>query len=71
VNLDSDTTPHDRGTEMFGNDADFLLTIHRTHASELQADAAADRLARALPRRHPRGWLSRRTHAGRAVDTRR
>ena len=56
---------------MFGNDADFLLTIYRTHASELQADAAADRLARALPRRHPRGWLSRRTHAGRAVDTRR
>ncbi|MBY8873938.1 hypothetical protein K7640_19085 [Micromonospora sp. PLK6-60] len=56
---------------MFGNDADFLLTIHRTHASELQADAEADRLARALPRRHPRGWLGRRRHAAHATDTRR
>ncbi|WP_319463659.1 hypothetical protein [Micromonospora sp. RTP1Z1] len=56
---------------MFGNDASFLLTIHRTHASELQADAAADRLARSLPRRHSRGWLSRRQHAGRVTDTRR
>ncbi|GAA4567616.1 hypothetical protein GCM10023176_20230 [Micromonospora coerulea] len=56
---------------MFGNDADFLLTIHRTHASELQADAAADRLARALPRRQPRGWFGRRHHAARATDARR
>ncbi|WP_350933843.1 hypothetical protein [Micromonospora mangrovi] len=56
---------------MFGNDAEFLLSIHRTHAAELQAEAAGERLARALPRRHPRGWLGRRTHAARAVDARR
>ncbi|MCO1618425.1 MULTISPECIES: hypothetical protein [Micromonospora] len=56
---------------MFGNDADFILSIHRSHASELQADAAQDRLARSLPRRHPRGWLSRRQHSARTTDARR
>ncbi|MEU3454156.1 hypothetical protein ABZ671_11200 [Micromonospora sp. NPDC006766] len=56
---------------MFGNDAELLLTIHRSHASELLADAARDRLARSLPRRQPRGWLSRRHHAARTVDGRR
>ncbi|WP_199737060.1 MULTISPECIES: hypothetical protein [Micromonospora] len=56
---------------MFGNDADLMLTIHRSHASELQADAARDRLARSLPRRHSRGWLSRRHHATRTTDARR
>ncbi|SCE88538.1 hypothetical protein GA0074695_1888 [Micromonospora viridifaciens] len=56
---------------MFGNDAELLLTIHRSHASELQADAARDRLVRSLPRRHPRGWLSRRHHTARTVDARR
>lgn len=56
---------------MFGNDAELLLSIHRTHASELQAEAAADRLARALPRRHPRSWLGRRHHTARVTDARR
>ncbi|MFI7156755.1 hypothetical protein [Micromonospora chalcea] len=56
---------------MFGNDAEFILSIHRSHASELQADAAQDRLARSLPRRHPRGWLSRRQHHARITDVRR
>ncbi|SCG46097.1 hypothetical protein [Micromonospora humi] len=56
---------------MFGNDAEFLLSIHRSHASELQADAANDRLARSLSRRHPHGWLSRRKHTARTTDARR
>ncbi|MFI6068504.1 hypothetical protein ACIA47_24980 [Micromonospora sp. NPDC051227] len=56
---------------MFGNDADFLLTLHRTHAAELRADAAADRLARSLSRPVSRGWLGRRRQAGRTVDARR
>ncbi|MFV2111043.1 hypothetical protein ACLQ22_13240 [Micromonospora sp. DT178] len=56
---------------MFGNDADFILSIHRTHAAELHAEAAVDRLARALPRRTTRDWLSRRHHPGRAGDARR
>ncbi|WP_199562397.1 hypothetical protein [Micromonospora deserti] len=56
---------------MFGNDADFILSLHRTHAAELRAEAAADRLARSLPRRSARGWLSRRHHAGRTGDARR
>ncbi|MFI7215086.1 hypothetical protein ACIBP4_25340 [Micromonospora maritima] len=56
---------------MFGNDAEFLLSIHRSHASELQADAARDRLARSLPRRHAHGWLSRRQHTARTTDARR
>ncbi|MFG3420485.1 hypothetical protein ACIBTZ_06010 [Micromonospora sp. NPDC049460] len=56
---------------MFGTDADFILSIHRTHAAELRADAAADRLARALPRRSTRGWLSRWQHPGRAGAVRR
>ncbi|MFR9778231.1 hypothetical protein ACL02O_19530 [Micromonospora sp. MS34] len=53
---------------MFGNDADLMLSLHRSHASELQADAARDRLARSLPRRHARGWLNRRRYAGRTVN---
>ncbi|ADU09194.1 MULTISPECIES: hypothetical protein [Micromonospora] len=56
---------------MFGNDADLILSIHRSHAAELQADAAQDRLARSLPRRHPRGWLSRRQHNAHPADARR
>ncbi|MCP3786068.1 MULTISPECIES: hypothetical protein [Micromonospora] len=56
---------------MFGNDADLLLSIHRSHASELQADAARDRLARSLPRRHSRSWLGRRQHTARTTDARR
>ncbi|MFI7574071.1 hypothetical protein [Micromonospora sp. NPDC049497] len=51
--------------EMFTTDPEYLLSVHRTHASELRAEAAADRLARTLPRRSARGWLSRRHHAGR------
>ncbi|MBX7265942.1 hypothetical protein KIF24_07790 [Micromonospora sp. Llam7] len=45
---------------MFSNDANFLLAHHRTHSAELRAEAARDRLARTLPRRSARGWLSRR-----------
>ncbi|MFU8873089.1 hypothetical protein [Micromonospora sp. SL4-19] len=71
VDIDSDTNRTTGEIKMFGNDADLLLTIHRNHAAELQADAARDRLARSLPRRHPRGWLSRRQPAARAVDGRR
>ncbi|MEU8045924.1 hypothetical protein AB0I85_10740 [Micromonospora echinofusca] len=56
---------------MFGNDADFILSIHRTHAAELRAEAAVDRLARALPRRGARDWLSRRHHPHHAGDVRR
>ncbi|NYH42536.1 hypothetical protein HNR22_002263 [Micromonospora jinlongensis] len=56
---------------MFGNDVDFLLSLHRTHAAELRAEAAAERLARALPRPAGRGWLGRRRHAGRTGDARR
>ncbi|MEU4715072.1 hypothetical protein AB0F73_15625 [Micromonospora purpureochromogenes] len=56
---------------MFGNDADFLLSIHRTHAAELQADAEAARVARSLPRRHGRSWLSRRNRPGRTDAARR
>lgn len=55
---------------MFGNDAELMLTIHRTHASELQADAARDRLARSVPRR-PRSWLSRRHDTARTAQGRR
>ncbi|MEU6074855.1 hypothetical protein [Micromonospora sp. NPDC047074] len=56
---------------MFGNDADFILSIHRTHAAELRAEAAVDRLARALPRRTARDWFSRRHHPRRTGDVRR
>ncbi|MEH0828444.1 MULTISPECIES: hypothetical protein [unclassified Micromonospora] len=56
---------------MFGNDPDFLLAIHRTHAAELQADAEAARLARSLPRRHGRSWLGRRLRPGRTDAARR
>ncbi|MFD2763346.1 hypothetical protein [Micromonospora eburnea] len=52
---------------MFSNSADLMLALHRTYASELRADAARDRLARSLPRRHPRGWLGRRNPAARTV----
>ncbi|MER7456436.1 hypothetical protein [Micromonospora sp. NPDC126480] len=56
---------------MFVNDAEFLLSVHRTHLAELRADAAADRLARSLPHRSARGWLSRRHRSGRPGDSRR
>ncbi|MEK8109901.1 hypothetical protein NKG94_46695 [Micromonospora sp. M12] len=56
---------------MFGNDAEFLLNLHRSTAAELRADAAADRLARSLPRPASRGWLGRRRPAGRTSDARR
>ncbi|MEV4541165.1 hypothetical protein GA0070609_0931 [Micromonospora echinaurantiaca] len=56
---------------MFGNDAEFILSLHRTHAAELRAEAAADRLARSLARRGGRGWLGRRHQAGRTDDARR
>jgi hypothetical protein len=56
---------------MFGNDAEFLLSLHRTHAAELRAEAAADRLARSVPRRTSRTWLGRRQHVGHTGDARR
>lgn len=52
---------------MFGNDAEFLLSLHRMHAAELRAEVAADRLARAVSGRPGRTWLGRRQqvrHAG-------
>ncbi|WP_405430430.1 hypothetical protein [Micromonospora sp. NBC_00617] len=55
---------------MFGNDVDFLLSVHRTHAAELRADAAAERLARSVPR-SGRTWLGRRQPARRTGDDRR
>ncbi|WP_165945816.1 hypothetical protein [Micromonospora sp. KC606] len=55
---------------MFGNDAEFLLHLHRAHAAELRADAAAARLARALPRRHGR-WRDRWQRPGRTDADRR
>ncbi|WP_410811100.1 hypothetical protein [Micromonospora sp. 067-2] len=57
--------------DMFGNDAEFLLSLHRTHAAELRAEAATDRLARSLTRRVGRGWLGRRQQAARSDDVRR
>jgi hypothetical protein len=57
--------------DMFGNDADFLLSLHRTHTAELRAEAAAERLARSLPRPAGRDWLGRRRHASRTGDARR
>ncbi|MFY1687012.1 hypothetical protein [Plantactinospora sp. WMMB782] len=39
---------------MFSTDAHFLLTLHRTHADELRAEAASARLARSVPRRSRR-----------------
>ncbi|MEV6814613.1 hypothetical protein [Micromonospora sp. NPDC051296] len=56
---------------MFGNDAGFLLSVHRTHAAELRAEAARDRLARSLPRRSARGWLNRRRDPAHTGDARR
>lgn len=46
-------------------DVQVLLDIHRERASELRAEAAADRLARAVPRHGPasRSWRNR-WHAG-------
>ncbi|MDW5322922.1 hypothetical protein [Plantactinospora sp. KLBMP9567] len=35
---------------MFSTDAHFLLTLHRTHADELRAEADAARLARSVVR---------------------
>ncbi|MFC3500575.1 hypothetical protein ACFOOK_06275 [Micromonospora krabiensis] len=63
-------TTRTKEIDMFGNDAEFLLSLHRTHAAELRAEAAADRLARAVPRPAGRGWLGRRRHVGR-TDARR
>ncbi|MEV4201250.1 hypothetical protein [Micromonospora globbae] len=54
---------------MFGTDPDFILSLHRAHAAELRAEAAADRLARSLPRRGARGWFGRR-HQARDDDRR-
>ncbi|MFC4021176.1 hypothetical protein ACFOW4_24985 [Micromonospora sp. GCM10011542] len=65
------TTNAPKEPDMFGNDADFLLSLHRTHAAELRAEAAADRLARSVPRRGTRDWFGRRQHAGRTGDARR
>lgn len=56
---------------MFGNDVDFLLTLHRTHAAELRAEAAAERLARSVPRRAGRTWTGRRQPVRRTGDDRR
>ncbi|MEU7843515.1 hypothetical protein AB0B39_21465 [Micromonospora sp. NPDC049114] len=56
---------------MFGNDVDFLLSVHRTHAAELRAEAAAERLARSVPRRSGRAWLGRRQPTRRTGDDRR
>ncbi|GGO16702.1 hypothetical protein [Micromonospora parathelypteridis] len=56
---------------MFGNDAEFLLTLHRTHAAELRAEVAADRLARAVSRSPGRSWLGRRQQARHAGEDRR
>jgi hypothetical protein len=57
--------------DMFGNDVDFLLSLHRTHAAELRAEAAAERLARAVPRRAGRTWMGRRQSARHTGDDRR
>ncbi|MEU7609876.1 hypothetical protein [Micromonospora sp. NPDC049204] len=56
---------------MFGNDAEFLLSLHRTHAAELRAEVDADRLARAVSRRSGRTWLGRRQQTRRLGDDRR
>ncbi|MFI9528781.1 hypothetical protein [Micromonospora rosaria] len=56
---------------MFSNDSEFMLALHRTHAAELQVEAAQERLARALPRRRSRGWLGRRRRPVRTDDVRR
>ncbi|WFE52542.1 MULTISPECIES: hypothetical protein [unclassified Micromonospora] len=56
---------------MFGNDAEFLLTLHRSHSAELRAEAAAERLARSLSRPVSKGWLGRRRQSGRTADARR
>ncbi|GGM61931.1 hypothetical protein GCM10011608_53830 [Micromonospora sonchi] len=45
---------------MFVTDSEFFLSLHRTHANELRAEAARERLARTLPRRSARDWLTRR-----------
>ncbi|GIG90192.1 hypothetical protein [Plantactinospora endophytica] len=39
---------------MFSTDAHFLLTLHRTHADELRAEADSARLARSVTRRSGR-----------------
>ncbi|MGQ5263617.1 hypothetical protein ACTWLT_23035 [Micromonospora sp. ZYX-F-536] len=57
--------------DMFGNDAEFLLSLHHTHAAELRAEAAADRLARSLARRVGHGWLGRHQQVSRSSDARR
>ncbi|TDC40999.1 hypothetical protein [Micromonospora sp. KC213] len=59
-----------REPDMFGNDAEFLLHLHRSQAAELRADAAASRLARALPPRRER-WRDRWQRLGRTDAARR
>ncbi|SIN11627.1 hypothetical protein [Micromonospora cremea] len=56
---------------MFGNDAEFLLTLHHTHAAELRAEAATERLARSVSRPAGRSWLGRRQQTRRTGDDRR
>ncbi|MEU8330114.1 hypothetical protein [Micromonospora sp. NPDC048839] len=56
---------------MFGNDAEFLLSLHRTHAAELRAEVDAARLARAVSRPAGRTWLGRRQQTRRLGDDRR
>ncbi|MEU0547904.1 hypothetical protein ACLQ25_31115 [Micromonospora sp. DT44] len=56
---------------MFGNDVDFLLSLHRTQAAELRAEAAAERLARSVTRRAGRTWTGRRQPVRRTGDDRR
>ncbi|WP_199723325.1 hypothetical protein, partial [Micromonospora sp. BL4] len=55
---------------MFGNDAEFLLTLHRSHAAELRAEVAAERLARSVSRPAGRRWLGRRQQVRRTDDRR-
>ncbi|MET8351446.1 MULTISPECIES: hypothetical protein [unclassified Micromonospora] len=56
---------------MFGNDADFLLALHHSHAAELRAEAATERLARSMSRPGRRNWLGRRQQIRRTGDDRR
>nr|MDT0658918.1 hypothetical protein [Micromonospora sp. DSM 115978] len=49
---------------MFIEDAQTMLTLHAARAEQFRAEAAADRLARSVPRparpRRPRWWTRRR-----------
>lgn len=48
---------------MYSTDAHFMLSLHRTHADELRAEADSARLAGSVPRR------SRRSRWGRRLDS--